>query len=352
MKILLLFAILTAAWPVYSQDESFNIRAIDFYGLDGLNVNRIRAALPLREGDRLSRDSKEKTVGQLKEAIKQATGHGPSDIAIVCCDDQGRLMLYIGLSENSVGQALYNLVPRGLTRLPPAATKVHREADQAWMNAMAKGVSGEDDSRGYALSVDPEARAKQVALHTYVARHSTIVRRVLASARDVEQRRIAAEMLGYAVRSRKQIRALIHASRDIDEGVRNNAMRALIVLARSNAEASALIPGECFVRLLNSGVWTDRNKSAELLAVRTRQRDPQLIACLGKEALTSLIEMARWSYPGHAYSAQLMLGRIVGIDEKTLIGMIERQEVEPLINAVTTQQNNGKIESQSCPVCK
>ncbi len=133
-----------------------------------------------------------------------------------------------------------------------------------------------------------------------------------------------------------------------DDGVRNNAIRALVVLARSSAEASAIIPGECFVGLLNSGIWTDRNKSAELLAVLTRQRNPRLITCLRKEALTSLVEMARWSYPGHADSARLMLGRIGGIKEKTLIGMLERQEVEPIINALTTQKNNA---SRSCPVC-
>lgn len=351
MKILILIAILTAAAPAFSQHESFPIGALDFYGRDGLDVNLIRAALPLREGDQLSRDSKEKMVGQLREAIQRATGRQPSDVASVCCDDRGRLVMYIGLSADSAGRTLYHPVPRGSARLPTAAIKVQHESEEAWLKAMEKGVSGEDDSQGYALSLDPETRTKQRALHGYVARHSAMVRRVLRSARDVEQRRVAAEMLGYAGRSREQIHALIRASRDVDDGVRNNAIRALVVLARSSAEASAIIPGECFVGLLNSGLWTDRNKSAELLAVLTRQRNPRLITCLRKEALTSLVEMARWSYPGHASSARLMLGRIVGLEEKTLIGMLERQEVEPIIKALTTQKNSGDNASRSCPVC-
>lgn len=351
MKILVLIAILTVAAPAFSQDESFTIGALDFYGRDGLNVNLIRAALPLREGDQLARDSKEKMIGRLREAIKRATGREPSDVAPVCCDDRGRLMIYIGLRGEPVRQTLYNLSPRGSARLPPAALNVHRDAEQAWLNAMKKGVSGEDDSQGYALSLDPEARTKQLALHAYAVRHSAMVRRVLASARDVERRQIAAEMLGYAGRSREQIRALIRASHDVDDGVRNNAMRALMVLARSRPEVSAIIPGECFVGLLNSVLWTDRNKSAALLSVLTEQRDQRLLTCLRAQALASLVEMARWSYPGHAYSARLMLGRIVGIDERTLVAMLERQEVEPIINALATQKNNGDNARGCCPLC-
>ena len=148
MKILLLFVILTFAAPAFSQDKSVTIRAIDFYGQDGLNVNLIRAALPLREGDQFSRDSKEKTVREVREAIKRATGREVSDVATVCCDDRGRLVMYIGLSSGDpAGQTLYNLLPRGSARLPPAAIKVHHEAEEAWLKAMEKGLSGEDDSQ-------------------------------------------------------------------------------------------------------------------------------------------------------------------------------------------------------------
>src|SRR5215217_2267614 len=251
MKCLFLFVVLTAAAPAFSQDEFVTIRAIDFYGQDSLNLNLIRAALPLREGDQFSRDAKEKTVSEIREAIKRATGREVSDVESVCCDDRGRLVMYIGLSSrDSAGQTLYNRSPRGSDRLPPAAIKVHHEAEVAWLKAMEKGVSGEDDSQGYALSLDRETRSKQLALHAYVARHSAMVRRVLRSAQDLEQRRVAAEMLGYAGRSREQIRALLRASHDLDDGVRNNAMRALVVLARSSPEASAIVPGECFIGLL------------------------------------------------------------------------------------------------------
>jgi hypothetical protein len=346
-----LSTILTAAAPAFSQDESFNIAAIDFYGHTNVNVDQLRGKLPLREGDKFSPDSKAKMVDEFKQAIKQATGREPTDIAPVCCDDRGRVTIYIGLRSEMTTQALYNRAPRGSARLPKAAIKVHRTAERAWLKAMGKGVSGEDDSQGYALSLDPETRAKEMALHAYVARHAAIVERVLVSARETKQRQIAAEMLGYAGRSRAQIRALIRASHDVDGGVRNNAMRALMVLARSSSEASAIIPGECFVGLLNSGMWTDRNKSAALLGVLSQQRDSRLLACLREQALTSLVEMARWSYPGHADSARLMLGRIAGIDEKTLTGLIDRHEVDPIINALPTQKLDTANAGHSCPPC-
>jgi len=350
MKVLLLIAILIVAAPAFSQDESVTVGAIDFYGGDGLDLNSIRAALPLREGDRVSRASKEKMITGLREAIKRVTGHEPSDVEPFCCNDRGTLMIYIGLGGESAGQIRYNPPPRDSVRLPAVALKVYREADAAWLNAMKKGVSGEDDSQGYALSLDPEARSKQLAVHAYVARHAATVKRVLESARDVEQRQIAAEMLGYAGRSREQIRALIRASYDVDDGVRNNAIRALAVISRSSSEATAMIPGECFVDLLNSGVWTDRNKSAALLGALTEQRNPGLLTCLREHAVPSLLEMARWSYPGHADSARLMLGRIAGIDEQTLTGLLERHEVEPIINALTTQ-NDAANAGHSCRPC-
>jgi hypothetical protein len=351
MKVLLLLAILTATVPAFSQEQSFTLGTIDFYGHAGIDVDQLRAAVPLREGEKVSPKSKEKIVAQVTHAIKQATGRDVADVALTCCDNHGRLVIYIGLRDESASATTYNALPQSSTRLSASAIKIYRDAEQAWSNAMSKGVSGEDDSQGYALSVDPEARAKQLALHEYAVRNSRLVRRVLASARDVEQRQIAAEILGYAGRSRVQIRALIRASHDVDSGVRNNAIRALVVLASSSSETSAIIPGQCFVDLLNSGIWTDRNKSAALLAVLTKRRDPQLLACLREQALTSLIEMARWSFAGHADNARLVLGRVAGIDEKTLTIKVARQEIEPIIKIATTQKKIAANTKRDCTVC-
>jgi hypothetical protein len=204
---------------------------------------------------------------------------------------------------------------------------------------MNRGVFGEDDSKGYALSTDPEARAKQLELHTYAMQHEGLLESVLESAKDAEQRQTAAQMLGYANTSQSQIAALVLASRDSDSGVRNNAIRALGVIARSKQQTTTVIPADTFIELLNSGIWTDRNKSALLLATLTEQRDPKLLAHLRAHAFKSLIEMARWHSRGHADTARLLLGRIGGIEEKKLIGMLQNGEVDRIVKAASTQNN-------------
>jgi hypothetical protein len=352
MKLLILVAIFIATAPALSQEKSFPIGAIEFYGHAGANVERLKAALPLRVGDQVVSGTTEKIVAEITQALEEKTGRDVIDVAIVCCDDRGRLLIYIGLRDESAPQTAYNAEPRGSARLSPSAIKVHHDAEEALSAALSKGVSGEDDSQGYALSPDPDARAKQLALHKYAARHSTPVRNVLASSRDVEQRRTAAEILGYANRSREQIRALIRASHDVDSGVRNNAIRALAVLASSSAEAAAMIPGECFIDLLNSGRWTDRNKSVALLAALTKGRNARLLACLREQAFTSLVDMAHWSYRGHSDNARLLLGRIAGIDEKTLTAMLDRQGFEPIIEDLEKTANNARNDCPHCAALK
>jgi HEAT repeats len=330
--------ILAIAALAFSPSQSITISPIDFYGYGDLDLDRIRTVIPLREGDRLSRESKEQTIDRLKQALRQATGRTPSDVTTICCDELGRLQIYVGLAAGSTGVIRFNPAPHGSIALNPEALRIYREANEAWSNAMERGVVGEDDSKGYALSNDPQARAKQLALHKYAMHHVELLRSVLESAEDAEQRQTAAEMLGYASSSRDQIAALVHASRDSDSGVRNNAIRALGVIARSKQRTTNMIPAGTFVELLNSGIWTDRNKTASLLASLTEQRDPKLLAQLRTQALKALIEMARWHSRGHADTARLLLGRIAGIEEKRLIGMLQNGEVDRIVEAASQKR--------------
>ena len=196
--------------------------------------------------------------------------------------------------------------------------RAYREANKAFMNAMMAGHAGEDDSRGFALSSDDaELRAKQLAMHDYAVKNEAVIRNVIRNSSDVEHRQAAAQLLGYANRSARTINDLVKASRDGDETVRNNATRALIVLARSDAKTAVMIPAGDFVEMLNSGEWTDRNKAGGLLAELTRSRSPRLLKSLRSQAFESLAEMARWE-TGHAQAAREMLGRIAGIEESRL----------------------------------
>ena len=89
----------------------------------------------------------------------------------------------------------------------------------------------EDNSEGYALSKNPESRALELKLRAYVLQHEKEVYAVLESSSDDKHREYAANALGYGRQSPEQIAALLRASRDPNEGVRDESVRALGCLA-------------------------------------------------------------------------------------------------------------------------
>jgi hypothetical protein len=68
------------------------------------------------------------------------------------------------------------------------------------------------------------------------------------------------------------------AGHDPDDSVRNNAVRALAVLAQSSSAMAARIPASGFIDMLNSGTWVDRNKGAFLLGILSARRDSEWVA--------------------------------------------------------------------------
>lgn len=318
------------------QDKHRRIGEIEFYGYTGLDLDRIRAALPLREGDELS-DSDDAVlgaIGRIRETVKRVLGKPPTDVAAVCCDAQGNGMFYIGLPGGSMRTVPYNPAPKGTVHLPAGIVSLYQETMEASSKAVRRGSSGEDDSKGYALSVEPDLRAKQLATRGYALRHELLVRRVLASAKEADQRIAAAHILGYARQSAEQIQALVSASYDSDESVRNNAIRALAVLAQSNQRVAARVPAAHFIAMLSSGSWTDRNKAGFLLDELSKRRDPKLLSQLRSRSLDALIEMARWRSRGHADFARILLGRIAGIEEIRLQHLVDAGQVDRIIEAL------------------
>lgn len=297
---------------------------------------KIRAALPLREGDELSDsdDAALEAIGRIREAVKRVLGKPPTDVGAVCCDSHGNAMFFIGLPGSSMRTVPYNPAPTRKVRLPARTLSLYDETMEASSRAVRNGLAKEDDSRGYALSVEPDLRAKQLATRAYALHHESLVRLVLASAEDAAQRIAAAHILGYASQSAQQIRALVRASYDSDETVRNNAIRALGVLAQSNPGVAARIPPDHFIAMLSSGSWTDRNKAGFLLEKLSRTRNPKLLGQLRSRSLDSLSEMARWSSSGHAGFARTLLGRIAGIEETRLQQLVEAGQVDQIIGAL------------------
>ena len=67
----------------------------------------------------------------------------------------------------------------------------------------------------------------------------------------------------------------------------------------------------------------------------TATRDAALLSKLRTIALDSLIEMASWHRPAHAYAARMLLGRIAGLPEERLKDLARNGPVETIIDALS-----------------
>jgi uncharacterized membrane protein len=321
----------------YSQ--SARMGAIDFFGTSGIDVQKVRSALPVLERAEVSQDQMPSIRDQISQAIATTVGHPPTDIASVCCDAQQNILIYVGLGGNNSARFSLLSAPKGSTCLPRQALTLYDQAMDAVKHAVENGGDvSEDDSHGYALANDATLRAKQVAMHEYAVAQARIIEGALHDCGKPEHRQAAAELLGYATKSEAQISALVRASRDADEEVRNNAIRALGVLAQSNPTTATQIPADGFIEMLNSGRWTDRNKAGLLLMALTGAHPLQLLEQLRAQALSSLIEMAQWRDAGHAYPYRVMLGRIAGFDDARTEQLIQSGGVGEIVAAARNRQ--------------
>lgn len=332
-KTLVVLVLIAFCQVTLGQDFRIRIGEIEFFGINGFDVGSIRASMPSVVGREVSKAELDQVKVAIGEAVRKVTGHSPTDVAVVCCDARGMATIYIGLSNQMASGAFrYKPSPSGSVRLSDQAVRLYAATTQLDIEALQKNAT-EDRSKGYALSMYPPLRAKQLVLRKYAITHEELVRRVALRSADSKQRAIAADIVGYARRSRSQISTLVSASRDPDEGVRNNAVRALGVLVEAGAVTVETISAGLFIDMLNSGTWTDRNKASHLLVVLSKRRDPRLQHQLRLRALASLIEMARWRDPKHADDARFILGRVAGLPENQLVKMVAGGEVEQIVSA-------------------
>ena len=300
---------------------SERIDLIEFFGYQGLDVDAVRKALPLREGGHYN----DKMKAAIRETVKRVTGGEATDIAGVCCNEQHHSSLFIGLPGKSTRPFRLNAKPTGAVRLAKEFQALLAKMDKAMFAAMKKGgdASQEDDSNGYFLIHDPAGHKLQLQVRDYVRAHEAALYDVLENCSDNTQRQQAAVAIGYAERSPRQIAALLRASRDPNSGVRDESTRALGVLVESGLPLASPIPAADFIEMCASGNWMDRNKASMVLDSLTQSRDPQLLAQVEQQAWEPLMEMARWRDTGHAFWPRLILGRIRGIPDDRLLPLAD-----------------------------
>jgi hypothetical protein len=305
---------------------------IDFYGLRSVSEQQAREALRITEGDALPESPKE-ALRRLEALpnVEQAR------LNLICCDAAGKAILYVGIREKGAPALQFRPAPQGSIRLPDSMVQTGAAFFAALTRAVQKGDTGEDDSRGHALSNNAEARAFQQRFIRFAAEDLQRLRAVLRESADAEHRALAAEIIAYAANKRAIVKDLVYAMSDADEAVRNNAMRALGVIAgfaQSVPKQRINVPVQPFVAMLNSLVWTDRNKSAAALNQLTQKRDPLILYRLRASALPSLIEMARWREQGHAFAPFMLLGRVGNLSEEEISNAWQSGDREAFIRAV------------------
>jgi len=321
--------------PGVQHSDRARIATINFFGTSGIDVKSVRSALPIHEGDEVVEDNFEQIHDGIVQAVHRSVGHEPTDVDVTCCSERGGWLIYIGLGGRNSRALKFRPAPTGSACLTGKGLRVYQSALAAVSRAIQSGQSDEDDSRGFSLSVDPTARERQLAMHAYADAHQRAIEHALDSCSKANHREAAAALLGYASQSRTQIRSLVKATRDSSPEVRNNAIRALAVLAGSNLKIASQVPATDFIPMLNSGRWLDRNKAGWLLMCLTRSRDQVSLQRLRLEALPSLIEMARWKDQGHATEYGVLLGRIAGFKEEDIDQLLANGKTEDIIAAAS-----------------
>ncbi len=318
-------AVLAAS--VSAQPASERIGIVDFYGYGTLDPAQLRSALPFKEGDAFPSEEAKQAA---EEALMKQTGRAAAAIAKVCCLEGGRLTVFVGLAEPSAPPVRYNPEPAGEIKLPKGAHRLFVQLEKDTLTAVKKGDAGEDDSEGYALMKNPEARGDQLKLRDWVRANTATANRVLETSRYTSERADAAEALGYAEQSPEQIAALVRASFDADDDVRDNAIRALEVLCNLGPQVAGHIPAARFVPMLHSLVWTVRNKASFLFLMLSKSRQPAVLDALRAGALGPLREMAQWHDWSHGAPAAVILARIAGIPD----GQVTPAKVPEILKAV------------------
>ncbi len=308
------------------------VGVIDFFGLHRVNQERLRKALGVKEGDTLPGSKSD-----VEERLETIAGVVRARLEATCCED-GKAILYVGIEEKGAPHFDFRPAPEGTTLLPLEIVEAYEHFLEAVRDAVKRGETAEDLSRGHSLMVDADSRTVQEQFVALAGRHVETLRQVLRNSADQEQRAIAAYVIGYAPNKSLIVDDLQYAMRDPDDTVRSNAMRALgaiAVLAREDPEQGIRFSVTWFVEMLHSLIWTDRNNAAVALVNFTEKRDQRTLDLLKERALPSLAEMARWKHLPHALPAFILLGRIAGLPESEVQDHWNKGDREAVVKRAT-----------------
>src|SRR5687768_16080389 len=202
------------------------VGSVDFYGARKTTHAQVREALGINVGDSLSALSLLTVPARLAELPNVIS----ASVHPVCCEG-GRTMVYVGVAEEGVPQLELRPQPDGAIRLADDVVMTGQRFAEAHRMAIMRGIVSEDVSQGHSLMSDSTARKFQLMYVALAARDLDTLRKVLRTSADADHRALAAEILGYAANKQSVVDDLVYAMRDVSVGVRNNATRALALIA-------------------------------------------------------------------------------------------------------------------------
>jgi HEAT repeat protein len=211
--------------------------------------------------------------------------------------------------------------------MPDEVVRADSSYVAALNEAYSQGSFEEDHSAGHALMQHPRARAAQERFIDLAQLYEDSLRQVLRESRFAMQRALAAQVLGYLPDKQNAAEILAGALDDPSPAVRNDAARALWVIAMYAQDKPAIraaIPVDPLIAMMKSLEWTDRNKASLVLMALTASRNSALLARLNAEIRPELEEMAAWRTQ-HAFAPYLVLGRITGKEDAQIFEEFQRR---------------------------
>ena len=305
-----------AATPLPARAQTATVGAVEVYGARSVSPDDVRRAVGVAPGDPAP-----EAETAIRERLLRIPGVADAVVSLVCCES-GRTVIYAGVREDSASPLEVRPAPTGIVSIPDDVVRTEAEFTTALREAVERGQAEEDHAAGHALMRYSPARMVQLRFVALAQTYEQELRDVLATSRFPMQRALAAQVLAYLPDKAKVAELLGPALTDPSPAVRNDAARALWIIAeyaRDKPDVRSRIPVDPLVRMLASVSWTDRNKSSLVLMALTSARDSTLLATLDARSRAELEEMARWNTQ-HALPAFVMLGRIRGLTDDEIFG--------------------------------
>ncbi|MBZ5576471.1 MAG: HEAT repeat domain-containing protein [Acidobacteriia bacterium] len=286
-----------------------HIRDIDFYGLQKIAPEKILRALKLQVGDALPGSK-----GDLEDQVAEISGVVQARVEAVCCEGPD-ISLFIGIEEKGGPHVAFRSAPAGDATLPEEVTATYHRFQTAGKATLDSGIYPEQFT-------------------AFAGKHLDVLRQVLRTGSEPEERAIAAAVLEYAPNHKDVIADLQYALQDPEESVRANGLHALgdiAVLGVRQPKLGLKIAPTWFIELLNSAVLNDRMQATDALITLTDGGDRTVLDQMRERALPALAEMARWPNLRYALRPFLLVGRLAGLTDEEAQRRWSAGEREPVI---------------------